>query len=80
MNKYDMKKLIKTNEITEEILKTFPNSTPIASEEPTNESYSEENSSNTELVPEENEEEDVFVNALEQQPQRIRVIGPRHPL
>ncbi|MBW0576843.1 hypothetical protein O181_116558, partial [Austropuccinia psidii MF-1] len=58
-------------QITEEIFKTFPNSTSITTEEPTNESNSEENSSNAELVPEANEEEDVFVNALEQQPQRI---------
>ncbi|MBW0572419.1 hypothetical protein O181_112134, partial [Austropuccinia psidii MF-1] len=66
-------------QITEEIFKTFPNSTSITTEEPTNESNSEENSSNTESVPEENEEVDIFVDALEQQPQRIRVIGPRHP-
>ncbi|MBW0571215.1 hypothetical protein O181_110930, partial [Austropuccinia psidii MF-1] len=56
--------------ITEEIFETFSNSTPIETEEPANDFNSEENSSSNELVPEENEE-DIFFDTLEQQPQRI---------
>ncbi|MBW0567205.1 hypothetical protein O181_106920 [Austropuccinia psidii MF-1] len=38
-----------------------------------------ENNLNTDVPSSEDENEDVFIDALEQQPQRIRVIGPRHP-
>ncbi|MBW0481776.1 hypothetical protein O181_021491 [Austropuccinia psidii MF-1] len=39
----------------------------------------EDNSYSVELIPSDNEDADSFVDALEQQSQQIRVIGPRHP-
>ncbi|MBW0473209.1 hypothetical protein O181_012924 [Austropuccinia psidii MF-1] len=38
-----------------------------------------DNFHNIELISSDNEDEDSFVDELEQKPQRIRVIGPRHP-
>ncbi|MBW0592117.1 hypothetical protein O181_131832 [Austropuccinia psidii MF-1] len=66
------------NQSTEEFFKTFPNLTPMTIEETSNNSGHQENHSNIESISN-YEDEDVFVDALEQQPQRIRVIGPRHP-
>ncbi|MBW0491103.1 hypothetical protein O181_030818 [Austropuccinia psidii MF-1] len=71
--------ILSEKQITEEIFKTFSNSTSIVAEELLNNSTGEENSSSTESVLVENEEEDVYVDSLEQQPQRNIVIGPRNP-
>ncbi|MBW0482598.1 hypothetical protein O181_022313 [Austropuccinia psidii MF-1] len=38
-----------------------------------------ENSPSIKTSSSENEDEDIFIDALKQQPQRIKVIGPRHP-
>ncbi|MBW0530092.1 hypothetical protein O181_069807, partial [Austropuccinia psidii MF-1] len=38
-----------------------------------------DNSHSIELIPADDEDEDSFFDALEQKPQQIRVIGPRHP-
>ncbi|MBW0470225.1 hypothetical protein O181_009940 [Austropuccinia psidii MF-1] len=78
MNAQDMNKLIKTTEITEEILQLFPSSIPIITEEPSNDCIHEENPSSIELISIDNEDDNIYVNELEHKPQRIRVIVPRH--
>ncbi|MBW0520311.1 hypothetical protein O181_060026 [Austropuccinia psidii MF-1] len=57
----------------------FPSSTPIIAEVESNDSIREENLPNTKSIPIDDEDEHVYFNALEQQPQIIQVIGPRHP-
>ncbi|MBW0556300.1 hypothetical protein O181_096015 [Austropuccinia psidii MF-1] len=66
-------------QITEEIFRIFPNSTQIIEEETPANSNSEENFPSIESISVNDKNEDFYVDALEQQPQRIRVIGPRHP-
>ncbi|MBW0558501.1 hypothetical protein O181_098216 [Austropuccinia psidii MF-1] len=64
MNKYDMKDLIiKTETLERESLNNQP----------------EDNSHKIKLIPSDDEDKGPFVDALEQQLQQIRVIGPRHP-
>ncbi|MBW0558315.1 hypothetical protein O181_098030 [Austropuccinia psidii MF-1] len=48
-------------------------------EETNNDSNMEDSSSSVDLASLENEREEIFVDALEQQPKRIQVIGPRRP-
>ncbi|MBW0537815.1 hypothetical protein O181_077530 [Austropuccinia psidii MF-1] len=47
-------------------------------EETSNDSVHQENPSNIKSISD-CEDDDIFVDALEQQPQIIQVIGPRHP-
>ncbi|MBW0500087.1 hypothetical protein O181_039802 [Austropuccinia psidii MF-1] len=47
-------------------------------EETSNDSVHQENPSNIKSISD-REDDDIFVDALKKQPQRIRVIGPRHP-
>ncbi|MBW0552004.1 hypothetical protein O181_091719 [Austropuccinia psidii MF-1] len=54
---------------TEDVFKTFPSSNQMIEEEDT-----EESSSSTDSMS--NEEEETYVDALEHQPSRIRIIGP----
>ncbi|MBW0534422.1 hypothetical protein O181_074137 [Austropuccinia psidii MF-1] len=44
-----------------------------------NDTNANENNLNIDVSLSEDENEDVFIDALQQKPQRIRVIGPRHP-
>ncbi|MBW0489909.1 hypothetical protein O181_029624, partial [Austropuccinia psidii MF-1] len=57
---------------TEDVFKSFPSSNQMIEEEDT-----EESSSSTDSMSD--EEEETYVDALEHQPSRIRIIGPRHP-
>ncbi|MBW0560829.1 hypothetical protein O181_100544 [Austropuccinia psidii MF-1] len=61
----------------ENVFKNFPNSTQIIEEEAQLHCNTEEGSSSTD--PTSNEEEDTYVEALENQPSRIGIIGPQHP-
>ncbi|MBW0551687.1 hypothetical protein O181_091402, partial [Austropuccinia psidii MF-1] len=61
-----------------EIFNAFPGLIQ-TSEEESLDDQPEDDSHDIELIPTDDEDEDSFVDSLEQQPQRIRVIGPRHP-
>ncbi|MBW0535826.1 hypothetical protein O181_075541, partial [Austropuccinia psidii MF-1] len=61
----------------EDVFKNFPNSYQVIEEEAQDHSNTEESSSSSDSTS--NEEEDTYVDAVEHQPSRIRIIGPRHP-
>ncbi|MBW0536620.1 hypothetical protein O181_076335 [Austropuccinia psidii MF-1] len=57
----------------------FPNPIQTTEEFPTVSNTEEDSSSSESNSVDNEEEEDTYVEALEHQPERIRVIGPRHP-
>ncbi|MBW0536050.1 hypothetical protein O181_075765, partial [Austropuccinia psidii MF-1] len=63
-------------QFTKDIVRIFPSPIQTAEEFSTD---SEEDSSSIEFNSIDNEDEDTYVDALEHQPKRICVIGPRHP-
>ncbi|MBW0542367.1 hypothetical protein O181_082082 [Austropuccinia psidii MF-1] len=77
MNKNDMKKLINTTENKNKIFNAFPALIQTSEDESFNH-QSKDNSHNDESISSDNDDEDSFVDASEQQPQRIRAICPRH--
>ncbi|MBW0552718.1 hypothetical protein O181_092433 [Austropuccinia psidii MF-1] len=78
MNKYDLKQLIDTTENDNEIFNAFPGLIQ-TSERESLDDQPKDNSHSIELIPTDDEDKYSFFDKLEQQPQKIRVIGPRHP-
>ncbi|MBW0536646.1 hypothetical protein O181_076361 [Austropuccinia psidii MF-1] len=63
----------------EDITKIFLFPRQSTEEETNSDSNMEDSSSSVDSISLDNEREKIFVDALEQQPKRIQVIGPRHP-
>ncbi|MBW0510313.1 hypothetical protein O181_050028 [Austropuccinia psidii MF-1] len=71
--------LLNQKQSLENIIEIFPNPTQTTEEEIQINSNTDENSSSIDENSIDNESDEIYVDALEQQPKRIRVIGPRHP-
>ncbi|MBW0464969.1 hypothetical protein O181_004684 [Austropuccinia psidii MF-1] len=65
--------------LTEDIVRTLSNPIQVTEEETQVDSNMEEILSSIDTNYVNNEEEEIYFDALEQKPKRIRLIGPRHP-